>query len=578
MKQKQSKIDEDANVIRQMKSILNKLTVEKFDTLYQKLLECGIETHAHIECLMREVFEKATTQHHFIEMYTTLCVKLSEWYERDLVRNKNQGDGDEESFKRILLNQCQDSFELYLKPPAGLQELAGEERFQAIVKYKTKMLGNMKFVAQLLINKMLSSKIIFQCVEELLQVSSEEALETLCAFLCAVGPAFDVEGWKGRMHFVATFARVKEVCNDPKTPQRIKCLLKDVLDYRASGWERKNRAYNDAGDGPKRMGEVRAQWVKDNADQDRRGAGGGAPPTPSKGGHDDQWETVPRRGGERGGERGSVGGAGGGGSSQISRTTSSQLPGRDRDHGNFGSDRAQRPARKPKESGWHRSGTAPELRSGSSNNATPSTTPLPTPSGGKSLLERTAEVTCLGPSTSTLRSVASAAVSATAAAASAADAAASERRAEDSRREFLGAITELAASHDLDGAVMRVREAAPKRGQEVALVEKVLPKCAEQAPSARPCLWKFLGRLVKEELFQRDGLAEGVEKFLSSNNYAELYIDLPMLPTIFREELFPALQSEAGFSAQQVAKLAELEAAATAAACKDDEEDNAGDI
>ena len=47
------------------------------------------------------------------------------------------------------------------------------------VKYKRSMLGNMKFVGELLCKKMLSSKIIFQCVEELLDVKNDEAIETL---------------------------------------------------------------------------------------------------------------------------------------------------------------------------------------------------------------------------------------------------------------------------------------------------------------------------------------------------------------------------------------------------------------
>ena len=41
------------------------------------------------------------------------------------------------------------------------------------------MLGNMKFVGELLCKKMLSSKIIFQCVDELLDVKNDEAIETL---------------------------------------------------------------------------------------------------------------------------------------------------------------------------------------------------------------------------------------------------------------------------------------------------------------------------------------------------------------------------------------------------------------
>ena len=68
--------DDDANVVRAARSILNKLTVEKFESLFEQLTMCGIKQPHHISILMREVFEKATTQHHFIPMYAELCVQL----------------------------------------------------------------------------------------------------------------------------------------------------------------------------------------------------------------------------------------------------------------------------------------------------------------------------------------------------------------------------------------------------------------------------------------------------------------------------------------------------------------------
>ncbi|CAJ1431299.1 unnamed protein product, partial [Effrenium voratum] len=57
------------SIARSIKSILNKLTLEKFQALSQQLLSCGISTAQHVEVLIREIFDKATTQHHFIDMY-----------------------------------------------------------------------------------------------------------------------------------------------------------------------------------------------------------------------------------------------------------------------------------------------------------------------------------------------------------------------------------------------------------------------------------------------------------------------------------------------------------------------------
>ena len=58
----------EEDVARAMKSILNKLTVEKFDSLSAQLVNCGIRNAVQLELLIHEVFEKATTQHHFIDM------------------------------------------------------------------------------------------------------------------------------------------------------------------------------------------------------------------------------------------------------------------------------------------------------------------------------------------------------------------------------------------------------------------------------------------------------------------------------------------------------------------------------
>merc|ERR1719333_393275 len=129
-------------VIRGINSILNKLTVEKFDQLYKKLVgEVGMCAESHIVVLTKQLFSKSTTQHHFIEMYTDLCIRLHQHFEENPII-----DDAAKVFKKVLLNQCQESFEEYLRPPPGFDELEGEEKYEALVKYKTSMLGNIKFV------------------------------------------------------------------------------------------------------------------------------------------------------------------------------------------------------------------------------------------------------------------------------------------------------------------------------------------------------------------------------------------------------------------------------------------------
>merc|ERR1719327_2579810 len=84
---------------------------------------------------------------------------------------------------------------------------------------------------------MLSPKIIFLCSEELLKCGSEEALETLSAFLETIGPTFDAPKWVGSSKLQEVFSLVKILAEDEGQSARIRCLLKDVLDKKANKWQ-----------------------------------------------------------------------------------------------------------------------------------------------------------------------------------------------------------------------------------------------------------------------------------------------------------------------------------------------------
>lgn len=93
--------------LRQIKGILNKLTPEKFERLLNQLLE-AVTTGELLKSTITMVFENAVAQPTFCAMYADLCLQLS----KELPSFPPQ-EGDERpmSFKRVLLNTCQDEFE-----------------------------------------------------------------------------------------------------------------------------------------------------------------------------------------------------------------------------------------------------------------------------------------------------------------------------------------------------------------------------------------------------------------------------------------------------------------------------------
>lgn len=235
---------DDAEVVRSVKSILNKLTVEKFEALYAKLTSCGIRTPAHMELLVGEIFGKATAQHHFVKMYADLCSRL----EGDFPATA------ECNFKRILLDQCQKSFEGSLEPLAEATE-QGEDAEEAAARQKERILGNIKLVGELLTRKMLSSRVLIGCANDLLRgPPAADRLESLAVLLRVTGPTFDDPKWAQHEALDAVFTSVGALSTDPLVHSRVRCLFQDVLDLRAARWIDTRRATRV--EAPKRLEDV----------------------------------------------------------------------------------------------------------------------------------------------------------------------------------------------------------------------------------------------------------------------------------------------------------------------------------
>lgn len=227
---------EDEKVTRKACAILNKLTLEKFDSLFEQLATCGIRKPQHLEMLMREVFNKATTQHHFIAMYANLCVRLDQDSRIDIVDAER---GEQRSFRKLLLDQCQMSFEKLLQSEETQQVSKDVEIDEEhALKRKQQALGNIKLIGQLLVHGIVTSKLLVECSEELLRCrdSCPEALESLAALLTVAGKQFDTPNWQYHSRLLEVFSCMRKLSKEKSTQARVRFLLRDVLDVRDAGW------------------------------------------------------------------------------------------------------------------------------------------------------------------------------------------------------------------------------------------------------------------------------------------------------------------------------------------------------
>ncbi|PPS97641.1 Ataxin-2 C-terminal/MIF4G domain containing protein [Cryptosporidium hominis] len=256
-KEQKAKGNQFETRLRQYRAILNKLTIEKFDKLYEQILSVGINNEEEMIGLLKLVFDKATTQHHFIPMYVELCDKL-----RDHLKDVTTIET-----RRILVDLCQELFVENLSEmvlPEHIQDNE-EDSFEWQLKYKNKMKGNMIFMASLVRKKVIASTVVLMCMEELLQFHLPHHLEALCVFLHHVGPFLDSERWKHYEDFNTLFLQFEEFSTNKEVPIRIRFLINDVIDSRKNNWKSKN-----AKEGPMMLDDLKS---KINAE---RGESGGS--------------------------------------------------------------------------------------------------------------------------------------------------------------------------------------------------------------------------------------------------------------------------------------------------------------
>ncbi|KAL8062305.1 hypothetical protein ABFS82_02G137800 [Erythranthe guttata] len=246
--------DEEQAKQRQLKGILNKLTPQNFEKLFEQVKQVNIDNVITLSGVISQIFDKALMEPTFCEMYANFCFHLA----ADLP--DLSVDNEKITFKRLLLNKCQEEFERGEREEEeankaeeeGEVKQTAEEREEKRLQVRRRMLGNIRLIGELYKKRMLTERIMHECINKLLgqyHNPDEENIEALCKLMSTIGEMIDHP--KAKEFMDAYFDIMAQLSNNMKLSSRVRFMLKDSIDLRKNKWQQRRKV-----EGPKKIDEV----------------------------------------------------------------------------------------------------------------------------------------------------------------------------------------------------------------------------------------------------------------------------------------------------------------------------------
>lgn len=227
--------------LKEAKSILNKLSIEKFEKLSNELIAVAVRNIDVLTGVIETIILKAKMEWHFSTMYAELCTKMSRTQMPAVTINGEVVEDTHKLFRRLLLKRCEQEF---LEAPSreGFDQLSPEDLAEKELIIKRGILGHIRFVGELFKLRMIKSRIMHQCVANLFgdtENPDEESLECLTNLLATIGQVFEMNasGESELAGIAQYYAVIKALSSDSaRLSTRIRFMLQDLLDLRKNKW------------------------------------------------------------------------------------------------------------------------------------------------------------------------------------------------------------------------------------------------------------------------------------------------------------------------------------------------------
>ncbi|KAL0241623.1 hypothetical protein GEMRC1_006858 [Eukaryota sp. GEM-RC1] len=235
-------------VLKETKGLLNKLSESNKIKIFASIVEFFNKQHPCSKTLTGEplvefksefvthLFDKAVLEPTFVNLYSQLCLKLSKLFP---------------GFSGILIAQCQSNFEKFFVQDIAISDEItdlleqvkrdrfvndGEvteaqldaERFYRENKLKAKVLGNVEFVASLILHSVIPAGVASTITKQLVQnFKKTMAIEGLIVLWTKLLESAGINEYIEKV----VAEQIKEFSNDLNIPIRERCLCANWLDH-----------------------------------------------------------------------------------------------------------------------------------------------------------------------------------------------------------------------------------------------------------------------------------------------------------------------------------------------------------
>ena len=284
------------NIELKTKELFNKISIDNMKRLREQIRDVLFKwkTTEDRSTFIKIMFKKATHEDKYWSMYTSLITYLGESETNAL--NQEAADGSptkskskmrkakESKLKKEIVVECKRIFEEFANE-MNIEGVKESDREEFEYKYKKRLFGNLKFIAELYKKKLISKSICLHVLANLLgktqlMKSNEFTIEGACTFLTRVGeklekqvlkttdgedesPAIkeenkeDAEKTKSKDAYLNIIGTLTNLQQDVSISSRVRILIQNTLHKKENNW-----VENIQDEGPKTKKQIREDHLR----------------------------------------------------------------------------------------------------------------------------------------------------------------------------------------------------------------------------------------------------------------------------------------------------------------------------